>query len=39
MGKELVASDKQNQTQGSVNLNVMSQSESQTYNTEEKQGS
>jgi hypothetical protein len=38
-GKELVKIDKQMRTQGSVDLNVFSQSEHQTYNTEEKQGS
>ena len=36
VGKESVLSDYQTLTQGSVDLNVISQSEHQTYNTEEK---
>ena len=39
VGKESVLSDYQTLTQGSVDLNVISQSEHQTYNTEEKQES
>jgi hypothetical protein len=35
VGKESVESDKQTQTPGSVDLNVISQSKHQTYNTEE----
>ena len=35
VGKESVLSDYQTLTQGSVDLNVISQSEHQTYNTEE----
>ena len=36
VGKESVLSDYQTLTQGSVDLNVSSQSEHQPYNTEEK---
>ena len=39
VGKESVSSVNQTRTQGSVDLNVISQSEHQTYNTEEKQES
>ena len=35
VGKESVLSDYQTLTQGNVDLNVISQSEHQTYNTEE----
>ena len=36
VGKESVSSVNQTRTQGSVDLNVISQSEHQPYNTEEK---
>jgi hypothetical protein len=40
VGKELAKkNDKQTQTQRSVDLNVISQNDHQTYNTEEKQES